>query len=143
MKYHILFFRKLRKISQNVSSAAVVIAALRVNFVSCNSVSAYWITQKGLKAVFDYEDNLEKSSHDINCVRDIMMKHFNVSAEDILYRQFNPLYSGNPYMSTSANGENQDEMQHEAFHQRLHCLLLIKLKKIFRQKYNIFMKIVT
>ena len=30
MKYHTLFFRKLGKISQNVSSAAVVIGALRV-----------------------------------------------------------------------------------------------------------------
>ena len=58
-------------------------------FVSRTSVSAYWITQKGLKAVFDYEDNLEKSSHDINCVRDIMKKHFNVSAEHFLDKQFN------------------------------------------------------
>ena len=31
MKYHTLFFRKLRKMLQNVSSAAVVIDALRVN----------------------------------------------------------------------------------------------------------------
>ena len=31
MKYHALFFRKLGKISQNFSSAAVVIGALRVN----------------------------------------------------------------------------------------------------------------
>ena len=109
------------------------------NFVSHYNFSAYWITQKGLKAVFDYEDNLEKSSHDINCVRDIMMKHFNVSIEDILYRQFNPLYSGKPYMSTSANSENPDEMPHEAFHQGLHCLLLIKVKKIFRQKNTLFL----
>ena len=31
MKYHALFFRKLGKMSQNLSSAAVVIGALRVN----------------------------------------------------------------------------------------------------------------
>ena len=31
MKYHTLFFSKLRKISQNLSSAAVVIGVLRVN----------------------------------------------------------------------------------------------------------------
>ena len=31
MKYHTLFFHKLGKISQNLSSAAVVIGALRVN----------------------------------------------------------------------------------------------------------------
>ena len=30
MKYHILFFRKLGNMSQNLSSAAVVIGALRV-----------------------------------------------------------------------------------------------------------------
>ena len=30
MKYHTLFFRKQKKMSQNVSSAAVVIGALRV-----------------------------------------------------------------------------------------------------------------
>ena len=32
MKYHTLFFQKLGKISQNLSSAAVVIGSLRVNF---------------------------------------------------------------------------------------------------------------
>ena len=31
MKYHTLFFRKLEKMSQNLSSAAVVIGAYRVN----------------------------------------------------------------------------------------------------------------
>ena len=31
MKYHTLFFRKLGKMSQNLSSAAVVVGALRVN----------------------------------------------------------------------------------------------------------------
>ena len=31
MKYHTLFFRKLGKISENLSSAAVVIGILRVN----------------------------------------------------------------------------------------------------------------
>ena len=31
MEYHTLFFRKLRKMLQNLSSAAVVIGALRVN----------------------------------------------------------------------------------------------------------------
>ena len=30
MKYHILFFSKMGKMSQNLSSAAVVIGALRV-----------------------------------------------------------------------------------------------------------------
>ena len=32
MKYHTLFFRKLGEMSQNLSSAAVVIGALRVKF---------------------------------------------------------------------------------------------------------------
>ena len=31
MKYHTLFFRKLGKMSQNLSSAEVVIGALRAN----------------------------------------------------------------------------------------------------------------
>ena len=33
MRYHTLFFRKLGKMSQNVSSAAVVIAVLRARLV--------------------------------------------------------------------------------------------------------------
>ena len=33
MKYHSLFFRKLGKMSQNLSSAAVVIGALRVKIL--------------------------------------------------------------------------------------------------------------
>ena len=32
MKYHTLFYSKTRKMSQNLSSAAVVIGALRVKF---------------------------------------------------------------------------------------------------------------
>ena len=32
MKYHTSFFRKLGKMSQNLSSAAVMIGALRANF---------------------------------------------------------------------------------------------------------------
>ena len=41
MKHHTLFFRKLGKMSQNLSSAAVVIGPLRVkytstiNFINC------------------------------------------------------------------------------------------------------------
>ena len=31
LKYHTLFFQKLEKMSQNLSSAAIVIGALRVN----------------------------------------------------------------------------------------------------------------
>ena len=37
MKYHTLFFRKLGKISQKLSSASVVIGALRVKFTT-----SYW-----------------------------------------------------------------------------------------------------
>ena len=34
----------------------------------------------------------------------------------------NPLYSGNPKMSTLANSEDPHEMQHyDTFHQGLHC----------------------
>ena len=36
MKYHSSFFQKLRKMSQNVSSAAVVIGALRVSRYKVN-----------------------------------------------------------------------------------------------------------
>ena len=34
MKYYTLFFRNLRKMLQNLSSAAVVIGALRVDYIS-------------------------------------------------------------------------------------------------------------
>ena len=37
-------------------------------------------------------------------------------------------------MSTFANSEDPDEMQHNAFHQGL----TVKVKKIFRQKNTIF-----
>ena len=36
----------------------------------------------------------------------------------------NPLYGGNPLMTTLENSEDPDKMQHNAaFHQGLHCLL--------------------
>ena len=35
---YLIFFRKLRKMSQNLSSAAVVIGALRVNYLSASDV---------------------------------------------------------------------------------------------------------
>lgn len=41
--------------------------------------SAMWITQLALKTVFDEEDNFVRSKHDITCVRNIMLKHFNIS----------------------------------------------------------------
>ena len=40
MKYHSSFFQKLRKMSQNVSSAAVVIGVLRVSRYQANYT--YW-----------------------------------------------------------------------------------------------------
>ena len=39
MKYHTLFFRKLGKLSQNLSSAAVVIGALRVKSTTRNNLT--------------------------------------------------------------------------------------------------------
>ena len=44
----------------------------------------------------------------------------------------NPLYSGNPQMSTKsfANNEDPDEMQHYT--------LFVKVKQIFKQKNTIF-----
>ena len=41
---------------------------------------------------------------------------------DRLQRTINSLYSGNPITSIFANSEDQDEMQHAAFHPDLHCL---------------------
>ena len=41
MKYHTLFFRKLGKMSQNLSSAVVVIGALRVKGLSQITDSQY------------------------------------------------------------------------------------------------------
>ena len=46
-------------------------------------------------------------------------------------------------MSTFANSEDPDEMQHNAaFHQDLHCLLKVK-KHLQTKEYNIFLKIIT
>ena len=48
MKYHtLIFFRKLGKMSQNVSSAAVVIGALRVKLLSLSSVDRTMRSYKG------------------------------------------------------------------------------------------------
>ena len=41
LKYHTLFFRKLGKISENLSSAAVVIGALKVNTLGLQSWDRY------------------------------------------------------------------------------------------------------
>ena len=41
MKYHALFFRKLRKTLQNLSSAAVVIGALRVKIYKLDMSAGY------------------------------------------------------------------------------------------------------
>ena len=43
MKYHLIFVRKLGKMSQNFSSAAVVVGALRVNHsFAWRYQSSYW-----------------------------------------------------------------------------------------------------
>ena len=44
MKYHTYFFRKLGKMSQNLSSAAVVIGALRVNYQQARNLKHYFLT---------------------------------------------------------------------------------------------------
>ena len=52
MKHHALFFKKLRKMSQNLSSAAVVIGALRVNKkYLCFSPSADIVSKYNLRVV--------------------------------------------------------------------------------------------
>lgn len=43
------------------------------------SPTAFWITQKAIKAVFDHEDNLKVSQYDISFVKDAMFKYFKVS----------------------------------------------------------------
>ena len=48
----------------------------------------------------------------------------------------NHLFTGNPLKDTFANNEDQDKkLLDVVFHQGLHCLLIRK-KKIFRQKYD-------
>lgn len=41
-------------------------------------LTAYWITQKAIKIVFDHEDNLKVSPYDITFVKEAMMKYFKV-----------------------------------------------------------------
>lgn len=40
--------------------------------------TAYWITQKAIKIVFDHEDNQKVSPYDITFVKEAMMKYFKV-----------------------------------------------------------------
>lgn len=50
--------------------------------------SAYWITQKAIKIVFDHEDNLKVSPYDITFVKEAMMKYFKISERDELLHYF-------------------------------------------------------
>ncbi|XP_022289763.2 N-acetyl-D-glucosamine kinase-like isoform X1 [Crassostrea virginica] len=50
--------------------------------------SAFWITQKAIKAVFDHEDNLKVSEYDISFVKDAMFKYFKISERDELLHYF-------------------------------------------------------
>lgn len=61
--------------------------------------SAFWISQRAIKAVFDHEDNLEKCQHDTSLVWSLIQKHFSIkSRADILehcYGKFQKaFYSG-------------------------------------------------
>ena len=53
MKYHTLFFRKLGKMSQNVSSAAVVIGSLRVKVIYIR-VTQCQVSASGSKVLWFY-----------------------------------------------------------------------------------------
>ncbi|CAH1783582.1 unnamed protein product [Owenia fusiformis] len=61
--------------------------------------SAYWITQKALKILFDHEDNLKLCSMDLSCVRRVMCKHFQIKEKaellDFLYSKFEKAYFAN------------------------------------------------
>ena len=65
MKYHPFFFRKLGKMLQNLSSAAVVICSLRVNFLSMilsmslqelKEIKDYYRKGKDIRIYHEYED---------------------------------------------------------------------------------------
>ena len=82
--------------SQNLSSAAVVIGALRVKFYVEDANQAMFV-RKYLKNMFIFLLTFSKQI---------------------------PSYTGNPQMGTSTNSEDPDEMPHHvAFHQGLHYLL--------------------
>ncbi|XP_062572218.1 N-acetyl-D-glucosamine kinase-like [Saccostrea cucullata] len=50
--------------------------------------SAYWITQRAIKIVFDHEDNLKVSPRDISFVRDAMMKYYQISDRNEILHYF-------------------------------------------------------
>lgn len=54
--------------------------------------SAYWISHKAVKLVFDHDDNMMPAPYDPSCVRNLMYKYFKISERmellDALYTNF-------------------------------------------------------
>ena len=75
MKYHTLFFQKLRKMSQNLSFSAVVIRALRVKLQHICVFSGdnrYYTLNNGSSSTFEPEDvdsDDELSDSEVHYVR--------------------------------------------------------------------------
>lgn len=49
-------------------------------FIFSDEGSAYWISQRAIKMVFDHEDNLEKCPHDISLAWTLIQKHFSIKS---------------------------------------------------------------
>ncbi|XP_048777730.1 N-acetyl-D-glucosamine kinase-like [Ostrea edulis] len=84
--------------------------------------SAYWITQTAIKIVFDHEDNLKVSPHDISFVKDVMMKYFQISDRDELlhyfYSKFEKSYIAGLCKELAQGArENKDKLCLELFRQ--------------------------
>ena len=62
-----------------------------------------------------------------------------VFSSDFSRSYLNPLYTGDPLMSSSANSEDPDKIPNNAaFHQILHCLIDDDKNDQLRKKYNLF-----
>ena len=75
MKYHTYFFRKLGKVSQNLSSAAVVIGALRLAQSVCQTILIQTRTDV-LSVMIGGPNCLQRSSAD-NKILQLAGKEFN------------------------------------------------------------------
>ena len=41
--------------------------------------SAYWISQRAIKYIFDHDDNMKEAPHDPSLLRKLFFEHFGVS----------------------------------------------------------------
>ncbi|XP_021355613.1 N-acetyl-D-glucosamine kinase-like [Mizuhopecten yessoensis] len=82
--------------------------------------SAYWISQRAMKAYFDHEDNLHPLKCDVTFVRDTMLKYFKIEERNgllhYLYTKFDKSFIAGLCKELAAGAtEKKDELCQQLF----------------------------